>query len=285
MKLKSNTGISGNDPDNEKRLLISRATELSARSENSAVASSFLTPSEQRTVYESVRRNNLFFWGGFVGAERRIAIFLPSWIESEDAPPDKLFSEEREEWFLSLLSSFGQEDILGEFISVIKTEGSGYNTLSHRDFLGAAMALGIKRNVLGDIITDGKDGFMVVDNTCRDFILSELSSVGRDTVKCTPTELDCAYRFERSFTEIHSTVASMRADGVIRALTNVSREDAASLITKGLVEVNFYPLLQTDKRISEGDIISVRGHGKFIIDRAGDMTRRSRIRLEARKYI
>lgn len=273
----------------EERLLISRAAEYCVRGENSAVALSFLTPREQRLVYESTYRagngDRLFFWGGCVGAERRRAIFLPSWLSADGPSSGALYSEEREAFFLNLLSENGMTDILSEYVCPIKLRGSGYAALSHRDYLGALMALGLKRSVIGDICTDGNSAVVFCEEKTCDFIAAELKRAGRDTLKCERVQTDIDFRPVRNFREVSTTVASLRIDGVVRALCNVSREEAARLVTQGVVEVNYFVQKETDRAVSAGDIISVRGYGKYIIDRVDGLTRRARIRLLARKYM
>ena len=287
--MKSNTGTGRSISDDERRLLVFRAAELSARSENSAVASSFLTSAEQRIIFEAQRAagrsDRLFFWGGYVGAERRKAIFLPSWLSPDGAVPQNAFSEERERFFLRLLDEYGNGDIAEEYMCSLKLSGSGYAQLSHRDWLGALMALGIKRSVLGDIVTDGTDYYVFAEKSCADYIVSQLCRAGRDAVSCTFADLGGDFAPKRSFQELSFTVASPRADGIIRGLCGVSREKAAQIIAGGLAEINYLPLSDTDRRLAAGDILSVRGYGKFIIDRAEDETKKGRIRVLARKYI
>ncbi|MBQ4066384.1 MAG: hypothetical protein IJD22_01945 [Clostridia bacterium] len=273
----------------EERLLISRATELSVRQENSAVALSFLTPREQRLVYEAMvaghRADRLFFWGGYYGAERRRALFLPSWIEAEKACREMLFSREREEFFVSLLSEYGMEALLSEYTHVLKLSGSGYAALEHRDYLGALMALGIKRSVLGDICVEGDSATVFCDERASAFVASELRSAGRDTVRCEIAEAGLDFCPVRQFEKICSTVASPRLDGIVRALCSVSRDEALRLVNQGMVEVNYFVMKEPDRTVSPGDIVSVRGHGKYIVDSACDATRRGRLRLLARKYV
>lgn len=273
----------------EERLLLSRATELSRRGEDTAVALSFLTPREQRLVFEEMERQKsayrLFLWGGYVGAERRRAIFLPLWLFDGDLCREGVFSREREEYFLSLLSDMGMTDILSDFICSVSLKGSRYVKLSHRDYLGALMALGIKRNVLGDIAAQEARAVAFCETKTCDFIIDELKSAGRDKIVCQKLHTDLAFKPERSFEKISSTLASPRLDGVVRALCALSREEAAALVVKGSCEVNYFTVKETDCRLSEGDILTVRGYGKFIIDRVEDVTRRGRLKLEARKYV
>ena len=272
----------------EEKMLVSRALELCKRGEGACRATQFLTPREQRLVYEAVRKSGavsrLFFWGGYVGAVRRKAVFLPEWLDASSIEGG-LFSPERERSFLSLLDSYGMVDIAGEFMATLSLCGSGYRNLTHRDYLGALMSLGIKRSVIGDICVEDNCARLFCDIVTADFIGSELTRAGRDAVKCSPVPVDISYVPTVHFEELSVTVASLRLDGVVRALLSVSRDDAASLVTRGDVEINYFTNKENDTAVLEKDIISVRGYGKYIIDSVGDLTRRGRIRVTARKYV
>ncbi len=277
------------DLTGEERLLIARAEELSARSEGAALATNFLTPREQRIVFEAMKKiggcDNLFFWGGFAGAERRAAIFLPSWLVCGERAPDGVFSTAREEHFLRLLEMMGADDISAEFIVIIRLCRSGYVELSHRDWLGSLMGLGLKRQMLGDIIPTDGGALLAARRESADFITSELKKAGRDSVRAEIADSKEKIVFNRRFEDISTSVATPRLDGAVRALCGVSREKAAELVESGNVEINYYTEKKADHRLSAGDILTVRGFGKFVIYRCEDTTRRGRIRLEAGKYV
>ncbi len=304
----------------EERLLIARGAELSARAEHSAVASSFLSPRQQRILFDSAlrekRAGQLFFWGGCLGASRRMAVYLPTWILSfaEDAPPAslaQLFTQDREMYFLRLLTAAGMEDwieieccggdpyesppekletiqeegFLSAFVHPLLLKGSGFRTLSHRDWLGSLMSLGIKREILGDIVLwDNFHAVVFCQTKGASYLISEIKKAGRDAVHAIPCRLPAGFVPRQQYTPIHGTVASPRADGVVRILCNVSREDAAALIQRGMVEVNYDSIEETDRHMEPGDIISVRGYGKFRIDEIGRPTTRGRLHLTAQKY-
>ena len=269
----------------EERLLVSRAAELSARPRFPAVASCFLTPREQRLIFEASGVPDFFYFGGAVGATRRKLIFLPEWLECDALRPKSPFTAETEKEFLTSLEGYGMESLVWELMSVVRIKTSGYERVSHRDLLGALMALGIKRETLGDICFFRGDAYVFCENVTADYICEELRKAGRDTVsaeKCTlPENFEIIHQFE----EISTTVASPRLDGVVRALCSISREDAAALVEGGSVELNYFTECECDEKVSGGDIISVRGYGKYVIDSADDVTRKGRIRLGARKYI
>lgn len=273
----------------EERLLVSRATELSERPSDTAVASSFLTPREQRLVFEALekagRAEGAFFWGGYVGAVRRKAVFLPQWILDGEICRHPLFSEERERFFLSLLEGFGLHSLIDDLIFPLKLSGSGYAQLSHRDWLGSLMALGIKRNVMGDIITSDACATVFFENVAANYVLLEMKSAGRDRIRCERCAADADFCAVQKFEHISTTVASPRLDGVLKALLKISRVQAAELVSKGSCEINYFEECEPDTPVLAGDILSVRGFGKYIIDKAEDETRKGRIRVLARKYL
>ena len=104
----------------EERLLVSRAAELSARPRFPAVASCFLTPREQRLVFEMSGVPDFFYFGGAVGATRRKLIFLPEWIECDAIRPKSPFSADTEKDFLASLESYGMDSLIEELMSVVK---------------------------------------------------------------------------------------------------------------------------------------------------------------------
>ncbi len=277
----------GNIPalTDEERLLISRAAELSARCEHSAVASCFLSPRKQRILFEAGVTAGGFFFGGAMGTTRRKLVFLPSWMECEHSSCCDVFSQERENAFANVLTAYGSEDITGEFILPVRLISSGYEYLTHRDWLGGLLALGIKRETLGDICFFGGEVYVFAEPKTAAYIESELIRAGRDKVTAEICSLPKGFRIEHKFKNISATVASPRLDGVVRALCNVSREDAAELISGGMIELNYFEETEVDRRVSDGDIISVRGYGKFIVDASGEITGKGRFRLSARKFV
>ena len=133
-------------------LVAARAEELASRPGVSFEASRFLTPHEQAVFFRAAagisadKLNRLFFYGGCRGAERRAAVFFPEWADIGGAPPNfpdtPLFSRDREEFFIKTVPVYGGDEVHG--IACISVKGSGYRPLSHRDYLGSILALGIE---------------------------------------------------------------------------------------------------------------------------------------------
>lgn len=157
------------------------------------------------------------------------------------------------------------------------------NELSHRDFLGSLMGLGISRDTIGDILVGNGSCVIFAKNDIAEFIKLNLSKVGKSTIKFV-SENDIELPSHNSFEVITKTVASNRLDAIIAALLNLSRAKAANLIREKKVNVNYRQIDSLSVIICKDDVLSIRGRGKFIIDQLGPVTRKNRIKLFARKY-
>ena len=156
--------------------------------------------------------------------------------------------------------------------------------LTHRDFLGSLMGLMIKREMIGDIlVSDGKTVVFVHENVLPT-VLGEVSKIGRVGV-----QVQKGARVEDlpqpTFKEMSSTVASMRFDCVLSFLLGQSRERCARTIRAGLAAVGGRITESISMEIHVGDIITVRGHGKFEITAQDSVTRKGRLTICARKYL
>ena len=271
---------------------VSRALEMMRVSEGRVAATDFLSPGERLEVYAELNARGgngsqrCFFWGGCRGTERCAAVFLPEWSMPDGAPRHAMpLDELRTDWFAACLRS--DPDLLSDIpVASLRVRGSGFRSLGHRDFMGAILSLGVDRAVVGDIAVLGEDEALVfATERIAPFLESELTRVGRDAVSCVRVDTDPTFAVPRRFEEIPVTVASPRLDGIVKALTNQSREDAAAMVRQGLVELNYREMTEVSKETAEGDIVSIRGYGKYIIGPTGGATRSGRLRIVCRKYL
>ncbi len=261
----------------ENELFYARVSEQAQRADRGEISvGDFLTP---REVYlasveldRSGNRGRYAFCGGYLGAERARLVCLPEYavygIEETDT-----------EALYAVASEYASEVTEVLFIS-----GSGFRSLSHRDFMGSILALGIKRACIGDIVVGDDSAYVFCDTKMADYIEANLTRVGRDAVKVKKAELPEGFASEKRTETVTDTVASMRADAVISALVNCSRERAKEYIAAGLCELNYQELSKPDAALGEGDVLSVRGKGKFIIKGTDGVTKRGRLRLWAEKF-
>ncbi len=167
---------------------------------------------------------------------------------------------------------------------LLRLEGADLSEISNRDVLGALMATGIRREMLGDIIARDSLVLVFVAEQIKDFLIQNVESVGRQKVRFTEAPLSFEIP-EPRFEFIRLTAASLRADAVIGGLIHCSREQASRLIDEKLVSVNHVLLNKKTKEIHAGDRIVVRGSGKWIVDECGDLSKKGRAILLCRKYI
>lgn len=221
--------------------------------------------------YLQRRGMGFFSYGGYGEAERRKLYVLPDYMTDGTAEPDR----ER-------LAEFGYTTHL----SAVSVQGSGYRVLTHRDFLGSLLGLGLERSVLGDLIVteEGRAALVFCEERIVPFLLGEWTKVASDTVKvrpCDPTEVALP---PRQFIPIQDTVASPRLDAVVASLCRLSREKARELVLNGLVEMNYESEERPDRTVTPPTQISVRGFGKYRVTELGDLTKKGRLRLRAEQY-
>lgn len=157
-------------------------------------------------------------------------------------------------------------------------------TLTHRDFLGAALALGIKREVVGDILITGEFAILFALPQAGGLICQELRQVGRVGVRFTEADAKDIHYTQR-FEESEKSVASLRLDAVVAALLGCARSEAAERISQGLVAVGGLTEEKCTRLIAGGERISVRGAGKFIVSADGRVTRKGRQLIQIKRFV
>ncbi len=214
-----------------------------------------------------------FLYGGYDEAERKMAFFLPDYLSGYDGEP----GEKAESFYPDELSSS---------IRALKIRGSGYRTLSHRDYLGSLLSLGIERESLGDIVTlSDREAVIFCTDAIFRFLLESIDRIASDKVSVESFVPDEHFSAKRELIPLNDTVASPRFDCVVAALTNLAREKAQAAIKGGLCSLNYTEELRPDRELLPPCIISIRGYGKYNIISIGGETRRGRLRLHAEKYI
>ncbi len=199
--------------------------------------------------------SNYLLWGGYEGAQRVFfGAFPEGWQPETESFP-----------FAALYITFRREDVL-----------------THRDFLGTLMAQGIGRDAIGDIVVGEGRCVLFAKEELAPYITAQISKVGGAGIAF--SEQPFSLPSGRGFEEKSGTVASARLDCVLSALTGLSREKCACRIASGAVSMNYEPVVSVSGKISDGEVLSVRGYEKYIVYRLGPLTKKGRLRLTARKY-
>ena len=197
------------------------------------------------------------FFGGYEDAERTAALFLPDYAGEEDAP-----------------------------LSVIRAQApASGRKLTHRDYLGSLTGLGIKREMIGDILVTDSGADIIVLDEIKEFLLYHYDKAGRTSLSLEALPLNQLRIPELRIAEIKDTVASLRLDNVTASAFSLSRAKAAEAIRSGLVFVNSMQTEKTDFPVKEGDKLVLRGKGKAYLKEVGGKTRKDRIFIMIQKYL
>ena len=159
-----------------------------------------------------------------------------------------------------------------------------YEELGHRDYLGALLNLGVDRSVVGDILIKDKEAWFFCLHKMSDFFIENLIRVKHTTVLVSRVE-QAEEIPEPEFEMINGTCASVRLDALIGLAFQTSRSSMVSFIESGLVFVNGKLITSNGYEPKEGDIISVRGKGRFIYDGVSRQTKKGRLGVRIRKYV
>ena len=244
----------------ERTEFLRRIDDLADRRERQSVvtATGFLTPAEQALLRARADAGPVLS-GGQDGCERQRAFFLPWWMEPAELD-------------------------LTEYIRAVRAEAF-FGEPGHRDYLGAALGLGIGRECLGDIRVLGDTAYIFCLPGVEGLLLDELTKVGRISVRCSSVPLDAVPVPERQMRKVSFTVKSLRLDAAAGSLFGLSRTQAAELIRMGAASLNYLPCDRADAPVKEGDVISLRGRGKGVIAAVGGRSRKDRIFVEGEVYI
>lgn len=251
----------------EERLALSRVLDryTQASRRGSAAATDFLTPQQRLRALEllrlaGAREGSYVCTGGYPDAERQVILFLPDWLEPEDA----------------------------DTVSPIRCLRAAFRAekpLSHRDFLGSLMGMGVAREKVGDILVTDESADVLVLDTVADFLVQSWESAGRTHLRLEEVERSCVHVPQASTEEVHDTVSSLRLDAVIASGLRMSRGKAAEVVASGRVQVNWMECTKADKLLTAGDTVSARGFGKFRLAEVGGTTKKGRISVTLLRYV
>jgi RNA-binding protein YlmH len=220
----------------------------------------FLDPREQQIVKSIIGHDTdvrVCFYGGSAASERKRALLYPSYFEPEN-------------------TDFGIELFEVQY-------PHKFVTIEHPQVLGSLMSLGLKRSKFGDILFKDNAIQLVAAKEIADYIKQNLQSIGRAKVNLVEMKLTDMIVTTEVWKEESCTVSSMRLDVIVAESYHLSRSKASPLIKGGLVKVNWKQVEETSFECQEGDLISVRGHGRCKIDQVEGKTKRDKWRIKISK--
>ncbi len=203
---------------------------------------------------------NICVFGGFADAERKMIGFCPDFFDITEADfPIKAVEIETDKRFSS--------------------------SLSHRDYLGSILGLGIDRDRTGDIIINGNKALVLAMEDIADYIAANLFKVGRTPVRCTVKDTDGIDMGTRNVKELFSTVPSLRLDCIVSSAFGISRGNAKALIDAEKVQLNWETVTSASCEVNEGDVLSARGFGRAKVKEIKGRTKKDRIGIVIDRYV
>lgn len=221
----------------------------------------FLNLSEQ-TIFQSISGTlppvRYILSGGFESSGRKVVCFLPSYEEEIAELPF-------------------------ECIRIRPVNHKFAEELSHRDYLGAIMNLGIERSLLGDIVIKDGDAYVFVLKKMSRYLVDNLTTIRHTTVQAEPMD-DPGDVLKPEYEELNGTVSSIRLDSMVALCGRLSRSKAAAYIESEKVFINGQMISQVSRTLKDGEIISIRGIGKFKFSGSGGQTKKGRTSVTLLKY-
>lgn len=155
--------------------------------------------------------------------------------------------------------------------------------LTHRDFLGALMNLGIEREMLGDIKIVDNTGYVFCLEKISEYIIDNLSGIKHTSVKCKIIQ-EIPEMLNKLPDETEYIVSSLRVDTVVSAVFKMSRNAASQLVNQEKIFINSKTVYKDSVQLKENDVVSVRGYGKFIYSQTVNETKKHKIVAAIRLY-
>lgn len=251
--------------EQNERFLSAHISDLCRKSRGSGVPrfSSFLNEREAMIAGEAARaeRSCPVFYGGYDGAARTVCGFF-----------EQTFAEDFDE--IARNGLFPVRAVTFSFRNC--------DRLSHRDFLGAVLGVGLKRETVGDIAVSEGSAVVFCLDAAAELVLG-ITKIGRTGVVAENGVTKPIVKSEPL--KIETTVSSMRLDCIVGACINVSRDKSASLIKSGLVSADFSVCLEVSSIVKENTVLSIRGYGRFRMSKIVGETQKGRLRVVLEKFV
>lgn len=207
---------------------------------------------------------NYTLFGGFEDSERKIAIIYPE--DYTENMVQKNYSK-----MLKVIRITVAEDEKGKYV--------------HRNYLGGIVKVGIAREKVGDILVFDEGADIIVKTETAEALKQALGSLTRfQNSKIEIVELENLRKREIKLEEIKIIVPSLRLDNFVSDLAKTSRNKAVQIMENQRVFVNGQNEIKASKQIKEGDVITIRGKGRFVVKKFGGTTRSGRTIVEIEKY-
>ncbi len=254
----------------EEKLLVAKVLDKLefARTKNKIQTTDFLNLNEQETVLKVLKKidyKNYYFFGGKENSERKVLIMYPEKLTEE-------MSRKNDSKILSVIRIQLPNDLINEY--------------DHRTYLGSIIKLGIEREKTGDILVEPQGADIIVKEETVEFLLQNLSSLTRfKSAEITKVNIQDLKDTKISKVEVSAVMISLRLDNIVSTLAKTSRSKAVEILAQERVFLNHKLETKASKQVKVGDIITIRGKGRFEFREIAGNTRKGRYIVKIDKYV
>ncbi len=240
--------------------------------------SDFIGLAERDFVYQAVSAQYpsltvqgypIAFYGGYQDAERTMVCFMPE--PGLPEPPADSYP----------ICCIRLEPVNRRFCE----------DLTHRDYLGTVMGLGLERDQIGDIVVRHESDHTVKMTIAYVFckqnkaeLLLDLNRIRHTTVLAREVDAQSLH-WTPEYKEIAGSVSSLRMDAILSIAIRTSRTQGLQLIREGNIYLNGRCCTENAKLLQDGDILTVRGYGKYLFCNTGGVSKKGRYQIIVKQYI
>lgn len=254
----------------EEKLLIAKLQDKIkiSKNRNKIVNTEFLNMYQKNILQAKLNElkiKNYIFHGGFTEAESKILILYPEKLNEEI-----VFNSINS--IINVLKITLPNELVGKY--------------EHRDYLSAVMRIGLERERIGDIIVYANEAYIIVLKENAEYIknsLQEFTRFKKSKIEIIKIEEIKSKTPELMPIEIH--VSSNRLDSIVAEIARTSRSKSEELIKNEKVSINCKYEYKCSKQVNIGDILIVRGSGKYILEDIKENPKNKRLTIILKKYV
>lgn len=253
----------------EEKILVSKLFDKisMAEKQNKIQSTDFLSPIELNileNVMKLIENHNYVIYGGLENAQRNMIIIYPNKLE-------EMFKEKKFD-YNSVCSCIRISNLNEKY--------------EHKIYLGGLIKLGVKREKIGDIVVRDEGTDIVVSKEITKFLMTNLNELARFKNSCVEVvDIKDIVQKEQEFKEMKIIVSSLRLDNIVAELARTSRSKACEILKQERVFINYKSECKNTKLLKDGDLVTIRGFGKFIVDRVDGNTRSGNVVLMVRRFV
>lgn len=249
----------------EDRTLVARFWDMAERADRHGQSefSQFMDPGQRSLIseYSHLWPVEICSFGGFEDAERQVMAMSGR-----------------------LAAGVSGELLAWPLVAVEVTGNFQFAKVTHRDYLGALLSLGLKRELFGDILVTANGCQVVLHEHALPYVLANWVSVGPVGIGVSQIDLASLQPPERESTERTATVATLRLDAVLAVAYGLSRSRATELIKAGKVKLNHRPETRPDRQLAEGAMLSLAGLGRAELLGVGGSSKSGRVFIRVGRW-